>query len=55
MTAREDGGEQLLDHVVLADNHSLQFLLHHLPVPGKFLEDFSQALRFFAHSYPAGV
>jgi hypothetical protein len=28
VSARKDGGKELLNHLVLPDDHALQFLLH---------------------------
>jgi hypothetical protein len=39
VAAGEDRGEELLDDVVLADDHLLQLLLHQLPVLRELLED----------------
>ncbi len=42
MAAGEDGGEDLLDHVALADDDLLQFLLHQLPMLAELLQDVSE-------------
>ena len=42
VAAGEDGGKQLLDHLVLADDDLLQLLLHHLPMLGEFLQDIAE-------------
>ena len=42
MAAGEDGGEDLLDDVVLADDDLLQFLLHQLPMLAELLQDVSE-------------
>ena len=43
--AGENGGEDLLDHVVLADDDLLQFLLHQPAVLAEFLENVAQTAR----------
>ena len=47
MPAREDGGEDLLDDLVLADDHLLQFFLHQLPMLAELLQHIAQAARFY--------
>ena len=42
MAAREDGREDLLDDVVLADDDLLQFFLHELPMLAELLQDVSE-------------
>jgi hypothetical protein len=37
--SRKDGREQLLDHLILTNNHFLQLFLHQQAVLGKFLQD----------------
>ena len=46
MPAGEDGGEDLLDHVVLADDDLLQFLLHQPAVLAELLQDVAETARF---------
>ena len=46
MPAREDGGEDLLDDFVLADDDLLQFLLHHAAVLAELLQNIAQAPLF---------
>ena len=46
VAAGEDGGEHLLDHLVLADDDLLQFFLHQPPVLAELLQDVAQASRF---------
>ena len=48
MAAGEDGGEQLLDDFVLADDDLLQFLLHQTPMLAEFLQDLAQVAVGFA-------
>ena len=43
MAAGENRGEQLLDHVALADDDLLQFLLHQLAMLAEFLQEVSEA------------
>jgi hypothetical protein len=50
MPARKDCREQLFDHIVLADDNLLQFLLHDLPMLGKFLQHVTKAFRLLRHS-----
>ena len=45
VSARENRREQLFHHVLLADNHLLQFELHQLPIMDEFLEQIAQAAR----------
>ena len=45
MAAGEDRGEELLDDVVLSDDHLLQFLLHQLPVLAELDEDVVEGFR----------
>ena len=42
VAAGENGGEDLLDHLVLADDHLLQFFLHQLAMLAEFLENVAQ-------------
>jgi hypothetical protein len=49
VAASENGCKQLLDHVLLSDNDTLQFLLHHLPVMAEFLQHVAQAALFGGH------
>ncbi len=49
VAAGEDRREELLDHLVLPDDHLLQLLLHQLPVLGELLEDVAQATRLVGH------
>ena len=46
MPSGEDGGEKLLDHLVLADDDLLQFLLHQAAVLAELLEDVSETSGF---------
>ena len=46
MAAGEDGGEDLLDHVVLADDDLLQFFLHQLPMLAELLENVAETAGF---------
>ena len=46
VAAGEDGGEDLLDHLVLADDDLLQFLLHQPPVLAELLQDVAEAAGF---------
>ena len=46
MAAGEDRGEDLLDDLVLADDHLLQLLLHELPVLGELLQNVAEGLGF---------
>ena len=46
MAAGENGGEHLLDDVVLPDDDLLQFLLHQPPMLAELLQNVSQAARF---------
>jgi hypothetical protein len=39
VTPRENGGKDLFDHLVLADDHLLQLLLHDQPMLTKVLEN----------------
>ena len=43
MAACKDRGEQLLDDVVLSDDHPLQLLLHQHTVLTEFLQDVAKA------------
>ena len=43
MPAGEDRGKQLLDDVVLADDHALQFLLHQHPMLTELLQNVPKA------------
>ena len=54
MPAGEDGGEELLDHFVLPDDHLLQLLLHELAMLGEFLQDVAQGLGFGGSSGHVG-
>ncbi len=45
MPAGEDGGEDLLDDLVLADDDLLQFLLHQLPMLAELLQDVAKISR----------
>jgi hypothetical protein len=42
MPTCENCGKQLLDHVVLADDHPLQFLLHQHAMLTELLKDISE-------------
>ena len=46
VAAGEDGGEHLLDHIRLTDDHFLQFFLHQPSVLTEFLQDVAQVSRF---------
>ena len=46
MAAGENGGEHLLDHIVLPDDDFLQFLLHHAAVIAELLQNIAQAPLF---------
>ena len=48
MPAGEDGGEDLLDDLVLADDHLLQLLLHQLAMLGELLQDVAEIARIWA-------
>ena len=51
MAAGEHGGEHLLDHVRLADDHLLQFFLHQPAMLAELLQHVAQISRFCsAHS-----
>ena len=45
VAAGEDGGEDLLDHVALADDDLLQFFLHQPPVLAELLQDVAETAR----------
>lgn len=45
MTTGEDGGKDLLDDLVLSDDHFLQLALHDEPVLTEFFEDVAQVAR----------
>lgn len=45
MSAGEDGGEDLFDHLVLPDDHFLQLALHDQPMLPKFLEYVAEIAR----------
>ena len=53
VAACENGGEQLLDHVVLADDDLLQLLLHDDAVLAELLQHFAQAFLLGGHDDPA--
>ena len=46
VAAGENGGEDLLDHVVLADDHLLQFFLHQPAMLAEFLKNVAEVSRF---------
>ena len=46
VSAGEDGGEDLLDHLVLADDDLLQFFLHQFAVLGELLQYVAKTARF---------
>ena len=46
VAAGEDGGEDLLDHLVLADDDLLQFLLHQPAVLAELLQDVAEVSGF---------
>jgi hypothetical protein len=46
MSSRKDGGEDLLDDFVLADDDLLQFFLHQFPMLAELLQHIAQAARF---------
>ena len=52
MPAGEDGGEELLDDFVLADDDLLQFLLHELPMLAELLQDVAETALFCGHLIP---
>jgi hypothetical protein len=45
VAAGENGGEDLFDHLVLADDDLLQFLLHHPAVLAEFLQNVAKVSR----------
>ena len=59
VAAGEDGGEHLLDHVVLADDDLLQFFLHQPPVLAELLQHVAEVSRFHGghgeRSFGSGV
>ena len=44
MATREDGSKELLDDLVLADDHLLQFLLHQLPMLAELQQNIVERL-----------
>jgi hypothetical protein len=46
VSAREDGGEDLFDDLVLADDDFLQLALHHLPMLGELLQHVPETFGF---------
>ncbi len=53
VAAREDGGKQLLDDLVLPDDDFLQLLLHHDPMLAELLQDLTQISLFRGHDDPS--
>jgi len=51
MSSREDCGKDLFDHLVLANDHLLQLLLHDLPVLAKLFEDVAEVAGFRGQSF----
>jgi hypothetical protein len=50
MSAGEDGGKDLLDDVILTDDHALQLFLHQATMLGKFLQEIAETARFGGHA-----
>ena len=52
VAAGEDGGEDLLDHLGLADDDLLQFLLHQPPMLAELLQDVAETAGFGGQGDP---